>query len=223
MFFSVVLSVNAQSVGKQQIIDKESLKTSSFGEMGQEWYTSKYNASNLFDNKINNRSYFSDIGRSGFDATFEPLKEPVCFAQIHVYNQQGSNYNLKISNGDKFIFYESKLNLPVETIESQDCIEGANQITGNFFAADDIYTTISEIKLFSNSTVVNPCTPGSHIDPETGECVPNGNGDINIINSTATINSNNSDIVLNLDEDSDLEVNKVDSDNDKEEEEDDEN
>ena len=216
LFFSTaILSINAQSADKQLLVSNYIKDTEAFGQFNQSYYSDEYTVRNLFDNQINNVSYWSELANSGIAALFsKPLPNSICNLEYHVYNPQNTNYNLNIISPNKTIDYNGKLESSVEKINIENCISNATQISTTFDAGPETWTTISEIKLYTNETVVvpppEPCLPGFSKDPTTGQCVPNPDTNttrISIINSMAVMDITNSQVLLNADRDTKVVIN----------------
>ena len=115
-----------------------------------------------------------------------------------------------MGNPETFVNFNGNLDKQKEILEINNCIKDVKAISMTFDAPKK-WTTLSEIKLFSNGTNVPPvepptCQTGYHWDPVKKICVkdtttpPNGNAThITISNSTATMDISDSKLVLNID------------------------
>ena len=206
----IVAGANAATSGKQLLIGSNINTIDAFGKYNDTAYTDFYNVRNLFDNQTNTWSFWSQYGKSGFVISLEPLDKPVCSVEIGVNNPKDTPFNLRLGNPETFINFDGNLDKPKEILEINDCIKDVKAISMTF-NADKKWTTLSEIKLFSNGTNVPPvepptCQTGYHWDPVKKACVPDiinpptGNAThITITNSTATMDISNSEVTLNID------------------------
>ena len=152
---------------------------------------------------------------AGFNVLLEkPLESPVCSIEAYVSNPKNVSFNMIVGNLNNSVEYAGNLDAVQEIINIEGCIAGVEAIAFKFDAPDK-WTTLSEVKLFSNETVdpgpVEPpvCLPGTHL--ENGVCVPDvvipepGVSNItklNINNSTVYANITDSKVVLNIGGDS---------------------
>ncbi len=231
----IVATANAQT-GKQLLIGSNIQTIDAFGKYNDTAYTNFYNVRNLFDNQTNSWSFWSQYGKSGFIVSLDPLDKPVCSVEIDVNNPKNTPYNIRLGNLETFVNFDGKLNKHKEILNINNCIKDVKGISATF-NGDKKWTTLSEIKLFSNKTnIPDPeppiCQTGYHYDPIKKKCVPdvvNPGGNvthITISNSTALMDVINSKLVINIDADTQIiENHQSDSDNeDKDnEEEDDKN
>ena len=207
-------------VGNQSQISilNEIQNTESFGQWNNTDYTNFYNVKNLFDNMTNSWSFWSQYGKSaGWSAQFNPLQYPVCSAEIDVFDPKSTPFSLKIGNNESVQEINSVLDTTKEIMNIPDCLANA---TAMMFTSDapGNWTTLSEVRLFSNQTTTTPppveppvCGPGTTWNPETQTCepdivVPPGEPPtpttnitkLNIHNSTVYANITDSKVVLNI-------------------------
>lgn len=211
----MVISANAEL--KQILIDKDNIKSlTSYGKFNQTYYTNFYNASNLFDNNLADYSSFSDWKQSGISLELKkPLDKPVCGVELHAINPKNQHFKLQINN----ITFTGFLNLPFASGTVTPCEKDVSSIKIDFTPDKSLpiekqWTTVSELKLFTNGTVIDPeppvCPPGTHWDKDLEKCVPDvisgpGGGNattINLDNTNVTMNVKNSNMSVTLDENS---------------------
>lgn len=209
LFPASIAIINAQVVKEQIILDKNNIKSlTGFGayEAIDPEYVSFYNASNLFDNKINSYSFWSEYGNSGFNLELnQPLNNNVCGVEINVLNPQNTSYIFKINNNT----FNGILNTQTVTGDFDPCIKDMTKLSMNF-AAPNKWTTLSEVKLFSNETIIiEPpvCQPGTHYDPILKKCVPDvitkpNQTNIVLNNTNVTMTAIDSTLKINLEGDS---------------------
>lgn len=215
-----VVNSNAQEQKEQLFVTKDNIKSiDSFGdyEAINPEYTNFYNASNLFDGKQNSYSFFSEYGPAGIDLELNnPLEKPVCSVEIGVFNPQNTAFEFKLNDKTLTGFLSGAV------IEGNfdTCVKDLKTIEMDFAGVNATgakkWTTLSEVKLFTNDTIIiEPpiCGPGTHLDPTTGQCVPDvinppptqGNvTHVNIINTTATMNVTDSTLIISIDESSEI-------------------
>jgi hypothetical protein len=206
-----MVTTSAYAAGSKQILINNNIQSvESFGKYNDSAYTDFYNPSNLFDNQINTWSFWSQYGKSGISVDLKkPLDRPVCNVEIDVFNPRNTPYNMHLTGNDtSFVDYNGNLDTANETIKIDNCQPKLVSLDFTFDAPKK-WTTISEIKLFSNTTTgggpIEPpvCGPGTH--EEDGQCVPDvtlppGNyTKLNISNSTVFANITDSKLVINLD------------------------
>ena len=223
----IVASANA-ATGKQLLIGSNINTIDAFGKYNDTAYTNFYNVRNMFDNQTNTWSFWSQYGKSGFVISLDPLDKPVCSVEIDTHQPKDTPFNLRLGNPETFVNFDGKLDKPKEIINIADCIKDVKGISMTFNT--DKWTTLYEVKLFSNATNIPPveppiCKDGYHWDAVLKKCVPNtvpgGNAThITITNSTATMDVIDSKVVLNIDADTQIIENHQ---SDDEEEEEDEN
>ena len=230
------LVANAQVQKEQLFVTKDNIKSiDSFGDYEKinPEYSNFYNASNLFDGKQNSYSFFSEYGPSGFEVELNnPLPKPVCSIEIGVFNPQNTDFSFKLNDRTM----NGNLNGAVIEGDLNPCVEDLQDIQMDFTGVNATgakkWTTLSEVKLFTNDTIIiEPpiCGPGTHL--ENGVCVPDvvnppptqGNVTfVNIENTTAFMNVTDSTLVINIDDETDITTNITETDNDNDEEEEEE-
>ncbi len=228
-----IVTANA-ATGKQLLIGSSINTIDAFGKYNDTQYTDFYNVRNLFDNQTNSWSFWSQYGKSGFVISLNPLDKPVCSVEVDVNNPKNTPFNLRLGNPETFINFDGKLDKEKEILEINNCIKDVKAISMTF-DADKKWTTLSELKLFSNKTNIPPidppvCKDGYHYDPIKKECVkdvvtPGGNQThITISNSTATMNVTDSELIINIDSNSQIiENQEIEEEEDDEEDEKDNN
>jgi len=230
---TAVFAAGGGGGSKQILINNNLQSVESFGKYNNSVYTDFYNPSNLFDNQINTWSFWSQYGKSGVSVDLKkPLDRFVCNVEIDVFNPKNTPFNMKLTGNDSsFVNFDGVLDTANETIVIDNCL--SKMVSADFtFDAPKKWTTLSEIKLFSNTTgnggPIEPpvCGPGTH--EQDGQCVPDvtlppGNyTKLNINNSTVYANITDSTLVINLDPDTKVMYNNTDI-NEEEEEEDEDN
>jgi len=209
----IVATANAQT-GKQLLIGSNIQTIDAFGKYNDTAYTNFYNVRNLFDNQTNTWSFWSQYDKSGFVISLDPLDKPVCSVEIDVNNPKNTPFNLRLGNPETFVNFDGELDKPKEILNIEPCLNDVKGISATF-NADKKWTTLSEIKLFSNGTNIPPvepptCQTGYHWDPVKKKCVPdvvNPGGNvthITISNSTATMDVTDSKLILNIDADTQI-------------------
>ena len=195
--------------------------TTSNGSYTDPDHAKQYNVSNLFDNKINTYSFWVQRDLSSFTVTLgESLDKPICSIELDSYQPElkSQNYNIKMADTEsEFLFdYKGVLDTNPEIINLDTCVTDMQQFGIEFTPVPPSrWTALSEVKLFTNSTIITPppppppdCDPGYHL--ENGVCVPDtipppppiiniGNGTFNITNSTVPISIDNANITINAD------------------------
>lgn len=216
---TIITAANAVGDSGKQIIVNNIQKSDAFGKWNNTDYTSFYSVKNLFDNQTNSWSFWGQYGVSGWNVLLEqPLKAPVCSVEIDVYNPKNTPYSFIIGNNETMAEINNNLlDTTKEVIEITDnCIQNvtAMQFMSN---APGNWTTLSEVKLFSNQTTEpgpgpEPpvCPPDMHWDATLQKCVPNvvepppepipvGNiTKLTISNSTVFANITDSRIIMNV-------------------------
>ena len=174
-------------------------------------YTDYYNPINAFDNVVTLDSSFIQNGKSGFTVNLnDEIKDNICRAEVYLENP--NSYPFNVTFGD--VTFKGTMNKDIisfATVKESDgkCIDDVDKISMNFAAADEKWTAVKELKLYSDKEVDPPpveCDPGWHL--ENGVCVKdgeppdpinNGTSTFNISNSNATLNFQNSTVILKLD------------------------
>lgn len=134
-------------------------------------YSLFYNASLAFDGKENTWSFWSQYGKAGFKVDLDkPLQVPVCAAELIVLNPNNGAFRLGLGSQS----FEGVLNTK-QIFGMTGCITDVDEITLDVEAPSK-WTTISEIKLYTNTTAPPPpppeCEPGYHWDQLLQKCVP---------------------------------------------------
>lgn len=236
------VTATAYAAGSKQILINNNIQSvDSFGKYNDTAYTDTYSPSNLFDNLINTWSYWSQYGKSAVSVELkQPLNRNVCNVELDVFNPKNTPFNMKLNAGNtSYVDYNGVLDTTNETITIGNCLTDMTDATFTFDAPKK-WTTLSEIKFFSNTTggggPIEPpvCGPGTHYDPETQQCVPDviippGNvTKLSITNSTVYANLTDSTLVISLDPGTKVmlngtEVEEEEEDEDEEEKENDKN
>jgi hypothetical protein len=226
-------NVFAGDSSKQILINNNIKDTESFGKWNNTDYTNFYKVENMFDNTTSEVSSWSQYGQSGWIVNLQnPLNttKNVCSVEIDVYKPKNTPFNFKIgSNETGFSEVSSLLDNSKEVINIEDCIQNVTTLA---FASNSPgnWTTISEVKLFSNETTgggpePEPCPPGTHKDPVTGLCIPDepepdpdpepipptNITKLTITNSTVYANVTDSKVIVNISGESQVIENNADN------------
>lgn len=139
----------------------------SLGKIVNADYTGNYSVPNMFDNKINDVSFWSQYGtKSGFiinlDNTLDGYQ--VCSIDVTVHNPKGVNYVLDIGLAKN---YTGVIDQTIEKIQFEKCIKNIDELT-MIFDSDKKYISIAEIKLFGNKLGAATATvPTTETKPST--------------------------------------------------------
>lgn len=155
----MVTAVYAQQQQQQIIINKDNIKTlTSYGnyEIVNPDYIKIYNASLLFDNIQDGNSYWSDWGDSGWKLELlNPLENEVCSIEMGVLNPQNNIFSFKINNSTTTgILNNSTINFNLNPCLVNMTTMSMDINTNETKPTDTRWTSISEVKLFSNETII---------------------------------------------------------------------
>ncbi len=212
-------TIFAAESGKQIIINptNNNFKSiDSFGKWNNTDYTSFYNVKNLYDNLTNTWSFWSQLGNAGWAVNLnQPLQPLVCSIEIDVYKPKNAPFTFELGNDERVASLDGILDNSKETIFVEGCMKDVNRMGFNTNPGPGNWSSLSEVKLFSNTTTVPPveppvCGPGTHL--ENGICVPDKIPPVEppvypnatkftINNSTVFMNVTDSRIILNISDD----------------------
>ncbi len=183
-----------------QITPQDITSSLSNGEITNPDYTSFYTVSNLFDNLINEYSFWSQAGpNSSFEIKLNNKLDnyQVCSAEIYTYNPKNVPFTLDIGLGKIFT---GVLDQPVKTLQFDNCVKNIDDIKMTFDSPTGQYVSIGELKLFGNKLSDIPSSPSPK--PPTEPAAPYDQNDatkINIKNSSAEIDITNSTVTFKFD------------------------
>lgn len=186
-------TVSPPPQGLQQIIiNPGSVKSlDSWGEIKDPRYTGFYTVKNTIDNKVDENSFWSQYGKSGFNIELYPealQNYEVCHAEVVVHNPKGAQSTLTINSNQN---YTGILDNTTEKVDFNTCMKNVDEI-GMSFDAPKKYTSIGELKLFGKLVnqpppVPQPQQPVPGTEGNTTKIeIKNSNAIIDIINSTVT-------------------------------------
>lgn len=179
-------TVSPPPQGLQQIIiNPGSVKSlDSWGEIKDPGYTGFYTVKNTIDNKVDEISFWSQYGKSGFNIELYPealQNYQVCHAEVVVHNPKTTSATLTINGNNN---YTGILDNTTEKIDFNTCMKNVENI-GMSFDSDKKYTSIGELKLYGklvNQPIPQPIPQGNTTKIE----IKDSNAIIDIINSTVT-------------------------------------
>jgi hypothetical protein len=163
-----VISIIAQQekiIKEQIIIPKDNIKSlSSYGnyEIVNPDYIKTYNASLLFDNKVGGDSFWSNWGDSGWKLELNNpiIEKEVCSIEMGVLNPQNNTYTFKMNNSTSTgILSSNNITSIVDPCMSNLTNMSMDINTDETKPTQTRWTSISEVKLFSNKTIVIPPPP----------------------------------------------------------------
>src|SRR5215212_116179 len=132
----------------------------SFGEVTDPKYTNYYTVSNLLDTIINDKSFWSQAGKSSFyiklDGTLDQYQ--VCSMELDVYQPKSTPFLLDIGVSQN---YSGVLDQPNKQIVFDKCVKNMDEILMVFDAPSNSFTSLSEIKLFGSKLGTEPITTTS--------------------------------------------------------------
>ena len=213
-----------QETGKQQLfIKNNNIKSiTDFGEYLDPAYREFYKPYNLFDNLTNTWSFWSQYGSSGFQVELKnPLDKLVCSVDIGVKDPtKNIPFGLVVSNAQTSKTVQGVLDSANKNVDIPQCIPNLNGIEFTFNPTlDPKWTILSEVKLFSNSSVVVPpvdppiCPAGQHYNDQAKKCeddvppTPPINETVFVTNSTVNFDIKNSTMTINADSVSEIIIN----------------
>ncbi len=212
LLFSVVTLANfvsAQEQEKQQVIITDNIKNYSIygNDKVSSDYREIYTPLKAFDNLEPNaqvtHTYWSDYGDAGFIVNLKGnLDRAICSAEILQPTPRNAPFLLTLNSKS----VEGVLDATTKTVSFPECVKNVNEIKLDVKAPDK-WTTLSEIKLFTNKIIppVEPpiCPPGTYWDSTLKKCVENVPGKINqtilVTNSTINFDVVNSTLKINAD------------------------
>lgn len=226
---AITATVNAAHSGKQVLISSNIESSDSFGKWNNTDYTNFYNVRNLFDNSTDEVSSWSQYGESGWNVKLQPpLNNNICGVEIDVVTPKNTPFSFIIGNNATNAEVSSVLDNNKEVINIDNCIKNVTAL-GFISTAPGNWTTLSEVKLFTNETGgtipdPEPCPEGTHKDPVTGLCIPDEEPEpepevpanitkLTITNSTVLANITDSKVILNSSGDSQVIVNNAENPN----------
>jgi hypothetical protein len=191
-------------ISSANIVDSNSL-----GQVKDGNYTGYYTVSNLLDNKIDDTSFWSQAGNSGFTIQFDNTLNDyqVCSMELNnIHDPKGIPYFLDIGVSKNYTGVIDQVN---EKIQFDKCVRDMNQIV-LMFNKDNLesmdFISIGEIKLFGSKLgAVTPTTPPvlepvQPTKPTTKQSTEYENATrINIQDSTAEIDIKNSTVTFKFD------------------------
>ena len=202
--------VNSAEPTIKQLLIKDAIKSyEDYGGYTKSDYREIYNPLKMFDNEkvtVNTtHSFWSQYSDSGFLINLnQPLNQSICSMELEVFNPKNSPYVLEIG-GKTFNGSLDSTKVPINL----GCIDKVDKFSFSF-DADNKWTTISEIKLFTEKKIppVEPpvCPPNSYWDEKLKKCVAiqNTSNGTTIVNSNLTFSVSNSSITVNADNSSEL-------------------
>lgn len=214
-FLSVAIfgTVNAQ-VEKEQVFIKDNIKnyTGYGSDQISSDYRDIYNPAKAFDNLLPTtempNAMWSDYDNSGFIIHLQnKLDKSICSADILQSTPKNSPFTLTV--GSKTV--EGVLDSTLKSVTFPECAKNVEQIKLNVKAPEK-WTSISEIKLFSEKKIPPPeppvCPPGTYWDSNLEKCVENIPNPVNqtilITNSTINFDVTNSTLKIKADKVTDI-------------------
>jgi hypothetical protein len=188
------------------IVDSNSL-----GQIKDGNYTGYYTVANLLDNKIDDTSFWSQAGNSGFTIQFDNVLDgyQVCSMELNnIHDPKGVPYFLDIGVSKNYTGVIDQVN---EQIPFDKCVRDMNQIVMMFNKDNPQsvdFISIGEIKLFGSkigaeetpTTIIPPVLEPVQEKPVTTTIPEYENATkINIQDSTAEINIKNSTVTFKFD------------------------
>ena len=204
-----ITSAIGQEQEKQQIIITDSIKNYSIygSDKVSSDYREIYTPLRAFDNLEPNaqvtHTYWSDYGDAGFIINLKgKLDRAICSAEILQPTPRNSPFLLTV--GSKSV--EGVLDSTTKQVSFPECVKNVNEIKLDV-KAPNAWTTLSEIKLFTNKKIppVEPpiCPPGTYWDSTLKKCVEDVPGKINqtilVTNSTINFDVVNSTLKIHAD------------------------
>jgi len=121
----------------------------SFGEVTDPKYTNYYTVSNLLDTIINDKSFWSQAGKSSFyiklDGTLDQYQ--VCSMELNVYQPKSTPFLLDIGVSQN---YSGILDQPNKRVVFDKCVKNMDEILMMFDAPSNSFISLGEIKLFGS-------------------------------------------------------------------------
>ncbi|MDF2736338.1 MAG: hypothetical protein K0S93_194, partial [Nitrososphaeraceae archaeon] len=174
------------------------------GEVIDPTYTNYYTVSNLLDTIINDKSFWSQAGKSSFYIKLDNALDnyQVCSAELNVYQPKSTPYLLDIGVSQN---YTGVLDQTTEKIQFDKCVKNMDEIYMIFDNPSGSYVSISEISLFGSKlgettpTTIIPPTLEPTITPTPQQPQTENATKINIQDSNAEIDIKNSTITFKFD------------------------
>src|SRR5215212_247158 len=143
-----------------QVTSADIQDSKSFGEVTDPKYTNYYTVSNLLDTIINDKSFWSQAGKSSFyiklDGTLDQYQ--VCSMELDVYQPKSTPFLLDIGVSQN---YSGVLDQPNKRIQFEKCVKNMDEILMIFDAPSNSFVSLSEIKLFGSKLGTEPITTTS--------------------------------------------------------------
>lgn len=186
-----------------QITPQDIISSKSTGEVIDEAYTGFYTVSNLFDNLINDYSFWSQAGKSSFTIQLDNILDnyQVCSAELSVHDPKNTPYSIDIGLGKT---YTGIIDQMTETIQFDKCVKNIDEITMTFDPPNGDFISIGELKMFGKKLVTGGDDDGQQQPqplPKPPQPAPYKNNatKINIKDSTAEIDITNSTVTFKFD------------------------
>lgn len=181
-------------------------ESQSFGEVVDPAYTNYYVVPNLLDTIINDKSFWSQAGKSSFYIKLDNVLDSyqVCSMELNVYDpSKNTPYLLDVGVSRN---YTGILDQTNERIQFEKCVKNMDEILMIFDNPSNSFVSIGEIKLFGSKlgTPEPQQQPAMQqpplIPPTTSQEEETENATkINIQDSTAEIDIKNSTITFKFD------------------------
>lgn len=194
LLFSVTIATTttvAVAEEEQIILNPNNIKELvAFGETDKPWYPENYPPEYLFDNLINSYSFWTQQGNAGFNLELkEKLDKSVCSIELGVLQPQNTPFSLAVN--EKVVtgtLNNEKIIIKIGSSNNDNCIPNVTKLSMNFTPIDRIFwTTLSEIKLFSDKT-----------QPPPPVVVPGNSTKFIIDNSNVTMDLNDSQVTIKI-------------------------
>jgi hypothetical protein len=176
----------------------------SSGQITDPAYTNYYTVPNLFDNVVDDKSYWSQAGKSNFHIQFDTILDnyQVCSMELSVYNPKNTPYLLDIGLPQTYSGIIDQMN---EKIQFDNCVKNMDEILMVFDNPPGSYLSVAELKLFGKKLGDEP-TPTPTPQPNNPQPQPNPQPSapykIDIKDSTAEVDIKNSTITFKFDKES---------------------
>jgi hypothetical protein len=197
-------------IEKEQVfINKDNIKnyTSHGSPLVSSDYRDVYNPTKVFDNLLPTtdvpNTKWSDYDDADFTILLKnKLDRVICSAEIIQETPRNSPFLLSLSTQS----VEGVLDSTTKTVTFPTCVKDVKDITLQVIAPDK-WTSISEIKLFTDKKIPPPeppiCPPGTYYDSNLEKCVENVPNPVNqtvlVTNSTINFDIVNSTLKIHAD------------------------